>query len=194
MPHSDAQGKDVALSWYREIGPATVVDVGAGSGTYARLMRTVQDDEDRWYEHVTPDGERVQTSVRDKWRAIEAWQPYLDEFTLIALYDEILVADARDVEPDTLKADLVIFGDVLEHMTRQEARDLLAKARQVAGNIIVSIPVLHLDQDDVGGNPYERHVEHWSYEDMRAELAPGLVKTWWGDVLAHYWWAAERAK
>lgn len=177
MPHSDAQGKDVALSWYREIAPREVIDVGAGSGTYAKLMRT------------DPEAEKSRT-----WLAIEAWQPYVEQFGLAQLYDLVVIKDARNSKLGGLTADLVIFGDVLEHMTRQEARDLLAKARQVAGNIIVSIPVLHLDQDDVGGNPYERHVEHWAFEDMRAELMPGLVKTWCGNVLAYFWWAAERAQ
>lgn len=177
MPTSHDQGKDVALSWYREIAPATVVDIGAGSGTYARLMRT------------DPDVERSRI-----WFAIEAWQPYLSEFDLPSLYDHVLVGDARDSQPVDLKADLVIFGDVLEHMTRGEARKVLATARMHAANIIVSIPVLHLDQDDVNGNPYERHIDHWSYEDMREELMPGLVKTWWGDVLAYYLWSAEAAR
>lgn len=169
MPHSDAQGKDVALDWYRQIAPKTVVDVGAGSGTYARLMRQ------GWHQ--------------DHWTGIEAWEPYIDAFHLRDVYDELIVADACDVEPETLKADLVIFGDVLEHMTHSEARALLAKARSVAGNIIVSIPVLHLDQDDVGGNPFERHVDHWSYEQMREELADGIRKSWWGDVLAYFLWS-----
>ena len=33
MPTSDGQGKDVALDWYQQIAPRTVVDVGVGEGT-----------------------------------------------------------------------------------------------------------------------------------------------------------------
>jgi hypothetical protein len=51
-----------------------------------------------------------------------------------------------------------------------------------------------LDQDDVNGNPFERHVDHWGYEDMREQLMPGVVKTWCGDVLAYYLWSAEAAR
>lgn len=177
MPHSDQQGKDVALSWYREIAPREVIDVGAGSGTYAKLMRT------------DPEVEKDRT-----WLAVEAWQPYVEQFGLAQLYDLVVIKDARKSKLGGLTADLVIFGDVLEHMTHDEARALLAKARSVAANILVSIPVLHLDQDDVGGNPYERHIDHWTYEAMREELADGLVKTWWGDVLAYYLWSAEAAR
>ena len=176
MPTSHSQGKDIALSWYREIDPRTVTDVGAGSGTYAKLMRT------------DPDAE-----MRRLWTAVEVWEPYVDEFNLTELYDMVFADNAHDVGIGMFASDLVIFGDVLEHMTRAEAQALLAKAQSVAANIIVSIPVLHLDQDDVNGNPFERHIDHWSYEDMREQLMPGVVKTWCGDVLAYYWWSSERA-
>jgi hypothetical protein len=51
-----------------------------------------------------------------------------------------------------------------------------------------------LDQGDVNGNPFERHVDHWSYQDMREQLMPGVVKTWCGDVLGYFWWSAEVAR
>lgn len=171
MPFSDAQGKDVALDWYRQIKPATVIDIGAGSGTYARLMR---------------DHERC-----DHWTAVEAWEPYLAQFPLADLYDKVLIADARTVDPGTYRADLVIAGDVLEHMTHADARRLVDVIRGQAANLIVSIPVLHLDQDAVFGNPFERHVDHWTYEAMREQLADGLVDSWRADVLAYFWWRAR---
>jgi len=178
MPTSHSQGKDIALSWYREIAPETetVTDVGAGSGTYARLMRT-----------------DLKVEQFRSWAAIEAWEPYVEQFRLFDLYEEVIRADVRKLKPAMLKADLVIFGDVLEHMTRAEAQALLTKAQSVAANIIVSIPVLHLDQEAVNGNPFERHVDHWGYEDMREQLMPGVVKTWCGDVLGYFWWSAEAA-
>jgi len=174
MPFSDQQGKDVALAWYREIAPKTVVDVGAGSGTYAWLMRRDLHD--------------------DHWTAVEAWEPYVADYGLEDRYDSVIAYDARHLDAGYLRADLVIFGDVLEHMTRAEAQALLTKAQSVAANIIVSIPVLHLDQEAVNGNPFERHVDHWGYEDMREQLMPGVVKTWCGDVLGYFWWSAEAAR
>lgn len=173
MPYSDGQGKDVALDWYRMISPITVIDVGAGSGTYAKLMRAPADA----------------IEVEDtRWTAIEAWAPYAEGFGLFHLYDQVVAADVRALGWPTFQADLVIFGDVLEHMTTTEARAVLAEAKRAATNIIVSIPVLHLDQDAVNGNPFERHIDHWTYDAMRNELGDSLIKTWCGDVLAYYWW------
>lgn len=188
MPHSDQQGKDVALGWYEQIHPATVVDIGAGAGTYAELMRETSE------AVVTGGGEFVRRIWRDRWTAIEAWEPYVDHFGLAALYDEVIVSDARRLAWPTYRADLVIAGDVLEHMARDDAKTLLKRIRQGASNLIVSIPVLHLPQGDVNGNPYERHVDHWTAGSMRNELdAYGTVKAEWvGDVLAYFWWASEQ--
>lgn len=167
MPFSDGQGKDTVLEWYTMIQPSTVVDVGAGCGTYARLMRPVH---------------------AGHWTAVEAWEPYASRFDLVDHYDQITIADVRNLDAEAFAADLVIAGDVLEHMTRNEARKLLDRIRRTAANVIVSIPVLHLDQGDVFGNPYERHVDHWTFEQMLAELGDGVHATWRGDVLAYYWW------
>lgn len=171
MPTSDDQGKRIALEWYQTIRPATVVDIGAGSGTYARLMRS---------EPHT-----------DRWRAIEAWEPYIASYQLDELYDDILNADVRNLHWPTFQADLVIAGDVLEHMTREQAQALLKRIKYAARNVIVSVPVLHLPQDDVGGNPYERHIDHWTAAEMARELGAGVREAWVGDVLGYWWWSKE---
>lgn len=167
MPTSDPQGKDWALQIYLKIRPDRVVDVGVGEGTYAKLMR--------------PHHEAY-------WRGIEAWAPYVGEYELRSLYDEVMVADVVYLDQMWLTSDLIIAGDVLEHMSAPIARMMVRRFRDRAKNLLVSIPVLHLDQDAVNGNPYERHVDHWTYEAMLAELHPGIVDTWRGDVLAYYWW------
>lgn len=172
MPYSDAQGKDTALAWYEQIRPRTVIDVGAGSGTYARAVR----GHSPW---------------KGRWIAVEAWEPYVDRFGLRELYNAVVVADARHLPATLYRADLVIAGDVIEHQTRADAVALLDKIRAHAANLIVSVPVLHLDQDAVYGNPYERHVDHWTATAMRTELERcGTIRgELVGDVLAYWWWS-----
>jgi predicted TPR repeat methyltransferase len=169
MPFSDSQGKDWAREVYLKIRPGHVIDIGPGAGAYAKLMRP---------HH------------RARWIGIEAWGPYIADYNLDQLYDVVHVADARLVDWTWFagRADLVIIGDVLEHMTAVHAAVLLERLKRVATNLLVSIPVLHLDQGAVFGNPFERHVDHWTYEAMLHELGAGVVDTWQGDVLAYYWW------
>jgi hypothetical protein len=168
MPTSDPQGKDWALETYLKIRPSLVIDIGPGDGTYAKLLRP---------HH------------RAHWIGIEAWGPYIADYGLHELYDVVHVADARLVDWTWfLTTDVVIAGDVFEHMNRLQASVLIERLKQVVPNLIISTPVLHLDQGAVNGNPFERHVDHWTYEAMLDELNPGVVDTWRGDVLAYYWW------
>lgn len=169
MPHSGSQGKDWALARYLDRKPGLVLDVGAGAGTYARLMRP---------HHGS------------YWTGVEAWGPYVDEYSLNDLYDRVIIADARHVCWHRLEGsvDMAIAGDVLEHMGRQDAFELIDSLKAVAKTLLVSIPVLHLDQGAVNGNPFETHVDHWTFDAMADALGSGLTDTWRGDVLAYYWW------
>lgn len=189
MPTSDTQGKDIVLEWYRQIAPKTVVDIGAGSGTYARLMRAKDTP-----ECILADrGEPVRIVWPNHWTAVEAWEPYVSQYDLTAWYDQVLIGDLRRLSWPALAADLVIAGDVLEHMHREQACTVLRRIKQGAQHLIVSIPVLHLPQEAVNGNPYEQHIDHWTPQAMAAELGADIRESWVGDVLGYWWWAREGA-
>lgn len=186
MPTSDAEGKDIALGWYQQIQPSTVVDVGVGDGTYARLMRQTPD---LIKDAVT--AKVVSRAWSDRWTGVEAWEPYVEQFALPTLYDEIVLSDVRRLPWTAFRADLVIAGDVLEHMTRDDAVAVLRRITKGAANVIVSIPVLHLPQGAVNGNPYEAHVHHWSAAEMANVLTGAIRAQWVGNVLAYFWWSRE---
>ena len=175
MPTSDVEGKDWAKDAIKRLDPGTVVDVGPGEGTYVKLARD-----------VTPDC---------RWIAVEAWAPYIPTFGLWDLYDWVIVSDIRHVDPYTIvrDPDLVIIADVLEHMDQLEAKGVLARMKDWAHNILVSVPLAHHDQGAEGGNWFEIHREHWTARQMRRELGAGLVEAHEGDILGYYLWSAEKA-
>lgn len=175
MPTSDTDGKDWALQTITDLEPRVVVDIGAGEGTYVKLAR-----------EATPDC---------RWIGVEAWAPYLTQYDLFTLYDWVIVSDVRHLDFYTIERnpDLVIMGDILEHMEHGEAKTVLLRMRDWARHILISVPLVHCDQDDVGGNWYEIHREHWTGEEMRAQLGPGLLAYHEGDVLGYYLWSAEQA-
>jgi hypothetical protein len=96
---------DEGKSWIKERigllaapGPLAIVDVGPGVGTYAKLL-------------AGPDVKRMV--------GIEVWEPYVRTYRLHDYYDELIIGDVRTVPiPAT---DVVILGDVAEHMTADEA-------------------------------------------------------------------------
>lgn len=153
MPMSSTEGK----SWIRDrvtaLGadsPVTVLDIGPGVGTYAKLLAGPA------VSHIT---------------GVEIWQPYVDTYRLHDYYDEIVIGDARKV--DLPAADVVIIGDVAEHMTEADALALWEKCSAAARRAVyLSIPIVHYPQHEIEGNPHEIHVdEDWNHERVLSTFA-----------------------
>jgi tetratricopeptide (TPR) repeat protein len=142
MPFSSASGKDFIRSLNLKV--KTVLDVGAGSGTYKDLF---------------PD-------LGKEWTAVEVWAPYVEKYNLAAKYDNVIVDDIRRLDFSE-QYDLCILGDVLEHMTAEEAKDVFAKLKKCCATVIISIPLGHYPQGEFDGNPYEAHVvDNWTHEQV----------------------------
>ena len=162
MPISMALGKPLigaVLARLSARGLARrVVDMGPGAGTYADLFRA-----------LTPEA---------TWCAVEAWGPYVEKYGLRDKYDEIIIADIRYLDFVKLgPSDVALFGDILEHMSVAEARDVLAHAAMKSRFMALSIPIGHWPQDEIEGNPFEKHVEdnlsHSEIQDIVPNLCGG---------------------
>ncbi len=133
-----------------------VVDVGAGGGTYVKLLAPF---------------------ATAHWIAVEAWTPYIAEYALDRQYHEVINRDVREVEMAPLAPDLVLFGDVLEHMAQEQALTVVGKALAAAPYVMISIPIIDYPQHDLEGNPFQRHVkEDWSHTEVCASF-PETVTT-----------------
>jgi glycosyltransferase involved in cell wall biosynthesis len=142
MPFSSERGKSAIRQIVKRIPHATMLDVGCGSGTYALMF----DDAD-----IT---------------GVEIWEPYVDKYKLETIYDKLIVANIIEWEPED-HYDVAIAGDILEHMTIEDAASVVKKLRNCADTVIVSIPIGHYPQDEWGGNPYERHItDNWTQEEF----------------------------
>jgi hypothetical protein len=130
-----------------------ILDIGAGMGTYTSYRVPGQ-----------------------TWIGVEVWTPYIAQFGLIQKYDQLLNNDARTLDWSALAPlDLVICGDVLEHMTKDEAIALLNQALSCARLALVSIPIVHSPQEAMHGNPFEEHVKpDWSHDECMESL-PNVV-------------------
>lgn len=145
MPYSSVVGKD----WLREMlsklsdlpQPVQIIDVGPGAGAYRDLL-----------DGVFPGAE---------WFAIEIWGPYVEKFNLKQRYDMVIVGDVRyiAIERLTQPGPIVILGDILEHMNKDDAAQLLHDVWFEASYIVVSVPLGEYPQGAEEGNPYEEHVQ-----------------------------------
>lgn len=149
MPYSADENNDFVLDTVKIINPSWILDVGAGAGKYGKLLahpsRTI--------------------------RAVEIWEPYINRFGLTSVYDEVYQEDVRD--RTDFKYDLVIFGDVLEHMSKKDALTVWSRVKSQATWGMISLPIVHYPQGESEGNPYEEHVQdHVDPDDLRRSFGP----------------------
>ena len=93
----------------------------------------------------------------------------MEKYKLDSKYDEIIIGDARRVELP--EADLIIFGDVLEHMEKSEAIDLIKKSDKYK-HVIASVPVGYWPQGPIDGNEHETHKASWTMRELEEVLFP----------------------
>jgi len=146
-------------------GIKSILDVGAGSGTYADALRDAG-----WQGTID---------------AIEVWQPYIDKFDLASKYRTVYAIDARDF--CEFYYDLVIFGDVLEHMPESDAVEIWTRASNQAASGVIAIPIIHYHQTALNGNPYEEHVtEDWTPEKVVSTFT-GIGSSFIGSITGAFW-------
>lgn len=163
MPHSVWANKKIIAKWIDklQLPRERILDLGAGMGTYHILMT---------HEYTT--------ALKDShWIAVEVWEPYIEEFKLHDIYAEVYVEDVRTFDYSKVApVDLTFMGDILEHMTKEEAQEVVAKVLEVSRYAIISIPIVHWKQDALYGNPHERHIkEDWSHEEVMSSF-PHIIE------------------
>lgn len=143
----------VALA--EDVAHRTVLDIGPGWGKYERLLRE--------YLNIKP--ERID--------AVEAWYPYIGAHGLEHRYDTVFhgrasdpvwhgpAGEAFDAAQLLAGYDLVLMVDVIEHMPRDEAIELLGR---IPGRVVICTPVDYFSNGP-GLPPTEEHVSHWVRAD-----------------------------
>ncbi len=167
MPMSSAEGKDWIKERVHALGaerPVRVLDIGPGVGTYAKLL-------------AGPAVSRL--------TGIEIWEPYVHTYRLRQYYDEIIVGDAREV--DLPECDVIILGDVAEHMSADDALALWKRSAEAARRAVyLSIPIIHYPQGSIEGNPHEHHVvDDWDHDSVLTSFA-GIGQWWLGTEVGVY--------
>ena len=153
MPVSiDLMDNDV-IACLRQAKPDTILDVGIGAGKMGRLIRK-----------TLGSGPRLV--------GIEAYGPYQEVYqSEWATYTstEINTFDAHLMTNPEAVYDMIIFGDVLEHMRWADAISALYDAAYRSKHFLGVWPELCLQMAMPGGNAFEAH---------RSRLADRDVSRW----------------
>lgn len=140
-------GKPEVCEWIRANFPeeSTILDVGACDGKMKSLLP----------EYANMD-------------AVEIWKPNADRLTG---YRKVICKDIEEFK--YRRYDLIIFGDVIEHMEVEKAQKVLEYAKPRCKEIIVAVPYLY-PQGEIYGNPYEKHLQPDLTAKIFNERYPGF--------------------
>lgn len=94
-----------------------ILDVGPGRGIYNTLLK------EKGYRSID---------------AVEVYGPYIEKFDLEEIYTNVFHKNITDFKYDFY--DIVIFGDVLEHLNVKNARKVISYAQKHSKLVIVSVP------------------------------------------------------
>ena len=162
MPNSYTYFKPEIKQWIIDNIPNSkrILDVGPGQGTYSDLLR----------DH----GYRID--------AVEIWAPYVDQFNLRSKYDNVYIADIREFNIEDY--DFIILGDVLEHLSTEDAKRLIDKILFSEMGCLVAIPYMMPQDGAEYGNEHETHLQPDLTPQVMMDRYPSLVKLydnqWYG--------------
>jgi len=144
MPHSCDAFDATVRSILEQLRPPVLLDIGCGAGKYGQMAF-----------------DRAAIRI-----GVEPDAAYIDQFSLAEHYERLIMADAITlIDKPRERYDLVIMGDVIEHMRKSAAIDLLNFLIYRSGYIIIVTPEGFI-QDDWYGHVGEAHISTWSARDF----------------------------
>lgn len=140
---------------------AKVLDVGAGCGTYYEYLKD-------YFDNI---------------EAVEVFEPNIKNFNLEQKYKKVYNINILDFKYDYY--DIIIFGDILEHLETAEAQQVLDYAFDRCKELIVAVPYLYpqgIEEDNI----YEIHKQDDLTNEIMLERYPKL-KLLYGDWAYGYY-------
>ena len=128
--------------------PGTILDLGSGAGKYGELAK------------------KINPSI--KLTAVEIEKDYIENFKLPSIYDEVWNISVTDlINPKYYNStfDLIVIGDIIEHLKKSDGIDLLNFLIYRCRWIILEFPHRYL-QNSVDGYHSEAHISVWTKDDF----------------------------
>lgn len=129
------------------------LDIGPGAG--------------KWYEKTS---KRFPQSTIE---ACEVFPKYVEQYELEKKYKQVHISSVVDFEWEEGEYDVVIMGDVLEHLTIDDAKAVLEKIKEKKALGIIQVPWVS-PQDEYEGNVYEIHIQPDLNPEVMSDRYPEL--------------------
>ena len=166
MPTSYPIYKDSVRNWFLQNVPldTTILDIGAGCGTYSDLIR----------------------GYGYKMDAVEIWEPYINQYGLKNKYGWVYEENVLKMPLDVLGAyDFYILGDVLEHLSVEDAQWLMNFLKVRGKKYLVAVPYV-MEQGEHEGNVHETHLQPDLTPENMLERYPDLELLYGNNFYGYY--------
>ena len=160
MPTGDYEDTVYVMDYLNTLGPKTVLDVGAGFGRWGFLCRC----------HLSMGHSLTVNS--EQALAIDAVEVFDDNISPIyaCVYNKTHKGDAREVVPGLDDYDVVICGDMIEHISKEDGWNLICEMRSKSRMaFVLALPLGECPQEEIYGNEYEVHQSTWLASDFAGE-------------------------
>lgn len=148
MPHSSPIFDEKIEKALNFLQPKNLLDIGAGAGKYGKIVKDLNK------------GVKIV--------ALEIEKDYINKFKLEKIYDEVWNMPANKlIRPSYYEKnfDVILMGDVIEHMKKSEGIDLINFLIYRSKWIIIKFPHMYV-QNSVEGYNSEAHISVWSDKDF----------------------------
>lgn len=149
MPDSHPLFNEIIQQIVSSLQPQTIIDVGIGKGKIGQLCR--------------------QASPTAKISGFEVYQPFVEKYkeNYNGVYESVVIADFREWirQNSNWQADLIVFGDVLEHFFYSEVHDVIQFCLYRVKYLMAIWPTEYL-QNDFDGNLEESHRSNFKLSDL----------------------------
>ncbi|MCK9576030.1 MAG: class I SAM-dependent methyltransferase [Candidatus Pacearchaeota archaeon] len=141
------QVKEYLIDTFEKNNITKILDVGPGKGTYAKLLAPYKLD------------------------ACEVFEKYIIKYKLSEIYNK--VTHSNIVDFDFSEYEFLIFGDILEHLTIEDATRIIDEMNSKGQKCLVAVPYSYV-QGIAYGNTHEIHIQDDLTIENMTERYPSL--------------------
>jgi SAM-dependent methyltransferase len=98
---------------------------------------------------------------------VDAFAPYIEAARAKGTHTEYRCCPLDEVEFPDKAFDAVLLVEVIEHLPEAEALQVLARAERWGRKVVITSPNGFIAQQEIDGNPYQKHLSGWSLARMR---------------------------
>ena len=158
MPYSYSDADMVVFRHCQAFYPkSNILDMGAGAGKYSFILKDV-------YQSI---------------EGVEIHQPNIVNFNLKSKYSKVYNCDLRNFNFEKTY-DLIIMGDVLEHLTIEDSKKVLNKFKNQC-DVLIIVPYMYEQGKEVHAvieNSYEEHLQPDLTKENMLERYNSLEELW----------------